>query len=159
MRVPQFLADRQVSFETMLHPPAYTAQRLAKYLHVPGRHVVKSVLLACGPRYYLAVLPATTQVDLEAASRLLEGPVRLASAEEMAGLFRDCEWGALAPFGHLYGVKTLLEASIPADSTIVFEAEQHAVAIRMTCADYERLERPRRCPLAQPLPRAGRPST
>ena len=151
MRVPQFLTDHEVRFETLPHPPAFTAQKLAKYLHVPGRHVVKSVVLFAGVRSYLAVLPAPMQVDLDALSTELRTPVRLATEAEAAELFRDCEFGARAPFGHLYGVPTLLEASIPGEGTIVFEAEQHAVAIRMTCRDYERLEKPCRSSFARPV--------
>jgi Ala-tRNA(Pro) deacylase len=149
MRVPQFLADQHVAFETVVHPPAFTAQRLAKDLRVSGRQVVKSVVLVSGPRYFLAVLPATMHVDLDAAGRFLEGPVRLATEAELAERFSGCEFGARAPFGHLFGLTTLLDASISRDATILFEAEQHAVAIRMTCADYERLERPRRCALGR----------
>ena len=37
MRVPVFLADNRVTFERLYHAPAYTAQRRARYLRVPGR--------------------------------------------------------------------------------------------------------------------------
>lgn len=144
MRVPHFLAEQRVAFETIVHPPAFTAQKRAKVLHVPGRLVAKSVLI-CGPDgFALAVLPATCQVDLEALSKALDGPVRLASAREVAQMFRDCECGVVAPFGALYGLPTLLDADIDPDSMIVFEAHTHAEAIRLRCRDFERLERPRR---------------
>jgi Ala-tRNA(Pro) deacylase len=150
MRVPQFLTDQHVCFETLLHPPSYTAHRLAKYLHVSGRHVAKSVLLAGNGSYYLAVLPAALRVDLAAVSEQLGVPVRLAGEHEVVRLFNDCEWGAVTPFGHLYGLTTLLDTSIPLDSTVVFEAGRHAEAIRMTCRDFDRLEHPRRFSFARP---------
>jgi Ala-tRNA(Pro) deacylase len=151
MLVPQFLTDRDVRFETMLHPPAFTAQKLAKYLHVPGRYVVKSVLLVGEGGFYLAVLPAPRQVDLDAIARELGSPVRLAGTEEIVERFPGCEWGALTPFGHLYNLTTLLDASIPSEGVIVFEAGQHMVAIRMTASDYLRLENPRRFAFARPV--------
>ena len=149
MRVPQFLADQHVPFETVVHPPAYTAQRLARFLHVPGRYVVKSVLLIGPGGPYVAVLPATQQVDLSAVAAHVGGPVQLAGPDRIADLFRDCEHGALAPFGRLYGLTTLLEESLPLDATIVFESQRHAVAIRMACRDFVRLEQPRRFRFAQ----------
>ena len=145
MRVPQYLADQCVPYETVVHPPSFTAQKLAKHLHVSGLSVAKSVLLASDDaHYYLAVLPAAMRVELSAVSEQLGVPVRLAGEHEVVRFFSDCEWGAVTPFGHLYGLVTLLDASIGPDSTMVFEAGRHVEAIRMTCRDFERLERPRR---------------
>jgi Ala-tRNA(Pro) deacylase len=149
MRVPEFLRDQEVAFETVLHPPAFTAQKRAHCLHVPGRSLAKSVLLHGPAGYLLAVLPATEHVDLAVLARVLGGPVRLASDLEIAEVFRDCEWGVLTPFGALYGLPTLLEDGIDSDETIVFEAHLHAVTIRMRCRDFERLERPRRLTFAR----------
>ena len=33
MRIVDLLAARRIDFEPLPHPPAYTAQKLAKYLH------------------------------------------------------------------------------------------------------------------------------
>jgi Ala-tRNA(Pro) deacylase len=150
MRVSQFLSDHSVAFETMPHPPAFTAQKRAKYLHVPGRQVAKCVLLAAPTGYVLTVLAATHTVNLDAVALAVGGPVRLADSEEVADVFRDCEWGVLAPFGMLYGVTTLLDTSLEPEALIVFAAHLHAVAIRMSCRDFERLEQPRRLAFARP---------
>ena len=149
MRVPLFLADNRVAFETLYHAPAYTAQRRARYLHVPGRQLVKSVLLRAPAGYLVAVLPADACVDLAALGQTLGGPVRLASAEEIPEVFRDCEWGALSPFGSLYGLATVLDEGLDPAVMIVFEGHSHAEAIRMHCRDFERLERPRRLRFAR----------
>ena len=149
MRVPRFLADNRVAFETLYHAPAYTAQRRASYLHVPGRQLVKSVLLRAPAGYLLAVLPADARVDLASLGQALGGPVRLASAQEIPEVFRDCEWGALMPFGSLYGLATVLDDGLDPDALIVFEGHSHAEAIRLRCRDFERLERPRRLRFAR----------
>ncbi len=158
MRVSEYLNEQHVPFETMIHPPAFTAQKLARFLRVSGRKVLKSVLLV-GPRErFLALLPATHHVDLAMLSTAV-GPVRLANDDEVADQFRDCERGAVTPFGRLYGLTTLLDDSIAPETQILFEAERHAVAIRMRCHDFERLEEPRRLRFAQmsamPHPRAS----
>jgi Ala-tRNA(Pro) deacylase len=149
MRLSQFLTDHQIAFETIYHPPAFTAQKRAKYLHIPGKQVAKTVLLAGPEEFFLAVLPATAHVDTEALVAKLGGPVRLATDREMAEMFRDCEWGVVPPFGTLYGLSTILDASIEADDLLVFEAHTHAEAIRMRCRDYELLERPVRMNFAK----------
>ena len=149
MRVPVFLADNHVAFETLYHPPAYTAQRRASHLHVPGRQLVKCVLLRAPAGYLLAVLPADARIDLAALGQTLGGPVRLATTEEIPEVFRDCEWGALTPFGSLYGLATVLDDALDPEALIVFEGHSHAEAIRMRCRDFERLERPRRLRFAR----------
>ena len=101
MRVPLFLEDNHITFERLYHAPAYTAQRRASHLRVPGRLLIKSVLLRAPAGYLLAVLPADAHVDLAALEHLLNGSVRLATADEISEIFRDCEWGALTPFGSL----------------------------------------------------------
>lgn len=148
MRVPQFLADQQVAFETLVHPPAFTAQKRARFLHIPGRHVIKSVVLMTGRGPMLAVLPAPKHVDLARLAQALETEVRLATEDELSELFRDCERGALTPFGRLYGLTTLLDATLKPDDLIVFEAQRHGLAIRMRCGDFVKLEQPRRMRLA-----------
>lgn len=147
MRVADFLQEQQVSFETMVHPPAFTAQRLAKSLHITGREVVKSVLLASPRGYFLAVVPATCRVNLDVVSRHFDTPVRLATEQELAQHFRDCEHGALTPFGRLYNMTTLLDDAITTETAIAFESQRHFLAIRMLARDFIRLENPVRLPL------------
>ncbi|MGE3806467.1 MAG: aminoacyl-tRNA deacylase [Gemmataceae bacterium] len=150
MRVCQFLQEHHVPFERILHPPAFSAQKRAKVLHVRGREVAKTVLLAGPEDYILAVLPATHQVDTAALSEALGGPVRLASDTEIADVFRDCEWGVVAPFGSLYGLPTVIDETLDPEAMLVFEGALHVEAIRMRCADFERLERPVRLRFGKP---------
>lgn len=149
MQLAQFLTDHQVVFETIVHAPAFTAQKRAKYLHVSGKQVAKVILLAGSEGYFLAVLPATHQVDTAALSAALGHPVRLADSQELTDVFRDCEWGVVAPFGTLYGLSTVLDESIDANAMLVFEGHTHAEAIRMRCRDFENLEQPRRLRFAR----------
>jgi Ala-tRNA(Pro) deacylase len=144
MRVPQFLQQQRVVYQSLPHAPAYSAPRLAKHLGLPGSQVAKAVLLRGPDSFWLAVLPSTHQADAQILMRALNGPVRLADADEIARVFPDCEFGVVPPFGRLYGLQTLLDESIPSDSWMVFEAHTSVEAIRLHCQDYERLEQPRR---------------
>jgi Ala-tRNA(Pro) deacylase len=131
-------------FEPLPHPPAFSANKLAKYLRVSGSQVAKAVLLYGSEGFLLAILPATHRIDVKQLGEALGSSVRLATAQEIAWIFRDCEWGVVPPFGALYGLRTVLEDSISPDATMVFETQTHVEAIRLKCGDYERLERPRR---------------
>jgi Ala-tRNA(Pro) deacylase len=152
MYIGEYLVEQRIDFECLPHAPAYTAQKRAKYLSVPGKQVAKSVLLVGPMGPLLAVLPATHQVDTRALSEQLGGPVRLATDSEITQTFPDCEWGVVPPFGGRYGIATLLEQTIDPETQIVLETHSQFQSVRMRCRDYERLEQPRRLRFAR-LPR------
>lgn len=139
MGLAEYLDDQGVRFQTLLHPPAFTAQRLAKYLHIQGRQVARAVLLHGPDGLFLAVLPATHRIDLERLAGQLGGPVRLATRLEAACVFRDCAWGVVSAFGGRYGLPTLLDTSLDRDTWIVVEGATHVEAVLLPCADFERL--------------------
>jgi Ala-tRNA(Pro) deacylase len=149
MRIANFLTECHIPFEVLPHPPAFTAQRLARYLHVKGSQVAKGVLLRGPDGLVLAVLPATHQIDLAGLGRELGGTVALADEADIADVFNDCEWGVVPAFGRLYGLKTLLDESLAPEALIVLDAHTHVEALRLRCGDFERLEAPRRLRFAR----------
>ena len=149
MAIAEFLMEQRVEFEPVPHPPAFTANKRAKYLRVSGSYVAKAVLLYGSDGFLLAILPATHRIDVAQLGEALGGPVRLATEQEIAWIFRDCEWGVVPPFGTLYGLPTLLDDALVPGDMIVFEGNTHVEAIRIRCADFERLERPRRLSFAR----------
>lgn len=143
MNVQQFLKQRDVPFDTLDHRPTYDAQSLAQAVHVSGDEVAKTVLLKRDSDFTLAVLPATHKVDCAMLRQVLGAKeVRLATEDECAERFGDCELGALPPFGSQYGLKTIVDRSLLGDEEIVFEGNTHHEAIRMKLADFEALEQP-----------------
>lgn len=140
-RVREFLMSRGVSYETDSHPVTYTAQELAAVEHVSGREVAKPVVLKVDDRMVMAVLPATERVSIEKAREALHGEVRLASEDEFAELFPDCEKGAEPPFGNLYELPVYMDERFDATS-ITFNAGTHTEAIRMSVEDYRTLVHP-----------------
>jgi Ala-tRNA(Pro) deacylase len=144
MKLDELLISRHISFQRLPHRRTYTANRMAQALHVKGREVAKSVLIRTGRGHVLAVLPATHRIDLEQLREDLgEERVELAPEEEMERLFPDCERGAVPPFGSLYHVPTIIDDSMAEDQTIVFDAQDHEQAIRMSLRDFEAIEQPR----------------
>ena len=145
MKLDELLTSRHIPFERLYHRPAYTAQRVAEMLHVPGKDVAKTVLLRTDQGYVLIVLPASLKVDLERVRQCLgDDSAELASEPEMDQLFPDCERGAMPPFGSLYHLRTVVDEELSRDERIVFEAHNHEEAFRMAYRDFEALEHPRK---------------
>jgi Ala-tRNA(Pro) deacylase len=159
MRISEFLREQHVPFETLLHQPATSATKLAQSVHVPGKMVAKPVLVKAGAQYVLAVLPSTHRVDLEQLGQALGMPTLcVASEDEVERVFTDCERGALPPFGHLYGLRTVVDPSLDGGSEIVFEANLRHEGVRMRYRDFEAVEAPLRAKFATEIaPRQPRP--
>jgi Ala-tRNA(Pro) deacylase len=145
MNTEQFLQQHRAAFEVVSHPEAFDASHVAQATGTPGRQVAKAVLLRAnhGYRYLVAVLPSTDRIDLDAVSRVLGGAqVELATEAEVGQRCPDCELGVLSPFGSQYGAETIVDKSLTEDEEIVFEGNTHHEAIRMTYADYYKIENP-----------------
>lgn len=152
MKLEEFLSQRHIPFERLPHPPAYTADRVAQVLHVPGKEMAKSVLLHVGDHYVLAILPASRRLNMDRLRKHFEGQlVQLASEEEMDKLFPDCERGSMPPFGSFYNLNTIVDESLAEDEEIVFEAQSHSEALRMRYSDFEALEHPQKGRFAYPM--------
>lgn len=150
-RLKHFLELYQVPYELVEHQPAYNSQAGAEAMHVPGKNWAKSVVLQGVSNTYLAVLPASHQVDLYRFSRLVGKPVRLATEREIADLFPDCEVGAVPPFGRLYGLPVYVDVSLATGKQIIFPAGTHRDCVLMSFDDFEALALPEVCSFAQAM--------
>ncbi|MCA1686311.1 MAG: YbaK/EbsC family protein [Planctomycetia bacterium] len=145
MCIREYLESRNVSYQSVLHHPARCASKRAQSLHVPGRGVAKTVLVRAGGSFVLAVLPATSRIDLVRLSQTLDGvPVSLATEDDLESIFGDCERGALPPFGRLYGVRTVVDASLASGDEIVCMGNTRHECFRLRYRDFEVIEAPTR---------------
>jgi Ala-tRNA(Pro) deacylase len=152
MCIRDFLQARSVRFEVLLHAPSHSATHLAGSVHVPGRSVAKAVLVKAGEAYALAVLPATHRIDTDRLAEVLcVDSLRIATEAEVEAVFADCEPGALPPFGRLYGLSTIVDASLSAGAEIVFVGNTRHEGVKMRFKDYEAIESPIKARFANPI--------
>lgn len=142
-KLREFLDQNKVQYEVITHRQAFTAQEVAAAEHVPGKQLAKVVILRSGASFLMAVLPAPYRVDLDRAKAALAKPdLVLASEQEFAGLFPQCEAGAMPPFGNLYGLPVYVDQILTRDEVIVFNAGTHTQTVKMKYADFARLVQP-----------------
>jgi Ala-tRNA(Pro) deacylase len=138
--VSDYLERNQVRYSVSTHPAAYTAQEEAAAAHVPGIEWAKAVVCVVDDQPILAVVPAPFDVDLNQLRRVTEAhSIRLAKESEFAGLYQDCEPGAIPPLGPLFGQRVFVDKSLTADPEVVFNGGSHHEAIRMPYADFARV--------------------
>jgi Ala-tRNA(Pro) deacylase len=143
MNLQSFLDEQGVAYRLSRHDTAFTASGLAQNEHVPGRRVIKPVIVNADGQFVMCALPASHKIDFEELKRQLEASyISMVSEEKLAELFPDCEVGAEPPIGRLYGMTTLMDESLTADDRVMFQAGTHEDAVTMTLADYRRVAQP-----------------
>lgn len=142
-KIIDFLKKSNVSYEVLEHPPAYTAMEIAGKQHIPGRMVVKSVIVNADGKVVMCVLPAIHMIDFDSL-RAVTGAkhLRLATEEELSQIFPDFDIGAEPPFGQIYGLPVFVDKYLENDSDIVFNAGTHTDMIKINYQDYIRLAKP-----------------
>jgi Ala-tRNA(Pro) deacylase len=138
-----YLDHERVHYDVLPHPEAFRAAEIAHTLQTPEKEMAKVVIVKVQERFVMMVLPARWNVDLLRLKTVFAThQVRLATEDEITGLFPDCELGAMPPFGNLYGLPVYVDQSLTEDEEIVFQAGTHSDAIRMRYWDYASLAFP-----------------
>jgi len=157
-RLRNFLDSRRAEFTLSTHPKALTAREVAAAEHLPPKEVAKAVVIFGDGAYYMIVIPASKLVDLHEVRPVLGlAQARLASEDELARLFPDCELGAMPPLGPIYGFPVYLDTTLAGQDTIAFNAGTHREVLHMQMAEYRRLVSPHIVSLArEPVGAHGR---
>ena len=150
--VKRYLDREGVTYRTIPHAPAYTAQEVAAAAHVSGKEVAKTLVVKLDGRPALVALPASEQVIFGllaagAGARRAE----LASEDEFQAMFPDCERGAMPPLGDLYALPVFVSNTLAEDEDIAFNAGSFTELIEMRYRDFERLARPTVVRLSAPV--------
>ena len=136
-RCLEYLKLSRIVYSHSMHSPAYTARAVASADRLPAHSLAKTVIYAGDNGYGMLVLPADMAVDFDEVRRLLGlAMIRLATENELAGLFPDCALGAMPPFGNLFNMPVLMDESLATAEFIAFNAGTHRDVIHMSGDDY-----------------------
>lgn len=143
-KLQEVLDQAKVSYEVYNHPTAFTAQEIAAAQHIPGKEMAKVVMLKADGSLVMAVIPASRKISLEKVRATLGAKeVNLATEEEFASKFPNCEIGAMPPFGNLFGLPVYIDPMLEEDESIYFNAGNHQQTVRVRYKDFKRLVEPR----------------
>jgi Ala-tRNA(Pro) deacylase len=138
------LEQHGIAYEERQHPEAYTAQELAQREHISGHRVAKVVGIIADGRPIELILPASRQVMLPWVRAVLGArELRLATEEELARYFPDCEIGAIPALRHWQGVEVIMDGCLRCAGDIFILGGTHRDAIRMNFDDWFALVNPR----------------
>jgi len=151
-KLKEYLDKAAVPYKRHAHPTAYTSQEVAAAIHVPGRELLKSVIVKVDEsNLAVAVLSANDTADLNVLREEIGcGTLRLATESEFSDAFPTCKVGAMPPLGNIFDLPTYCETSLAVNREIEFNAGTHEETIRMAFDDFKRLVNPRMVHMARP---------
>lgn len=143
-KLREYLKKNNISFEVIRHPVAYSSSQTAHIAHVHGYEMAKPVMVKVNGKLIMVVMTANQKVNLSLLKALYgTQDVVLASENDFAATFSDCEMGAMPPFGNLYGIDEIISDELTKDEEIVFNGGTHSELIKMKYRDFEHLIHPR----------------
>ncbi len=135
----QYLESQRVPYDVMTHDRTGSSTRTAEASHVSSENLAKGVMVKHRDGYVMAILPAARQVQLDALGQWVNGPVCLATEEEISALFPDCGQGAVPPLPAAYGLNAVVDQSLEGRNDIYFEGGDHCTLVHLSGADFQRL--------------------
>ncbi len=135
----RYLAQRKMEYDLVLHPHTVSSHETAEAAHISEDHVAKAVVVSDASGYVVVVIPASSWLKMDYLRQQLNRDLHLATEDELAGLFDDCEQGAVPPLGPAYGIETLLDESLTSLADVYFEAGDHEQLVHLRGEDFQAL--------------------
>jgi len=138
-RLRNYLEGERIGYDEIAHPRTESSSRTAQAAHIPGRLMAKSVVVHHELGYALAVVPSSHRVELDTLQGVLGKRLGLASEDEVAKLFEDCDRGAVPPIGAAYGVPVVIEEGLVNAPEVYFEGGDHATLVHVSGEAFRKL--------------------
>ena len=139
LTLKQYLDDRDIEYDVMVHERTSTSWQSAKACHVPADCLAKAVVLSREGGFLIAVVPADCKVRLDAIRSFVPGAIAMASEDEIGELFPDCEAGALPPLASAYGMDVVVDGSFNDRPDIYFEGGDHQSLVHVRGREFRDL--------------------
>ncbi len=132
LTLQEYLDDRHVAYDVMLHRRTHCSYDTARASHVPGDRLAKAVVLTREGGFVVAVVPASARVRVDVIERMLHCPVNLATEDEIGELFPDCDAGAVPPIAEAYAVDAFMDESFDTQPDVYLEGGDHRSLIHIS---------------------------
>lgn len=135
----EYLEWEAVDYELLRHPPAFDSMHTAEAAHIPGDQLAKCVVLEDEKGFLMAVIPATHELELDALNKQLNRNLQLASEDEVADLYDDCDRGAVPPLPDAFGYEAVVDDCLTGNNDIYLEAGDHQELVHITGEAFQNL--------------------
>lgn len=130
-RIAAHLCKIGVHFDLVSHAHSRSSKQSAAAAQLPLEKIAKAIIICDGDRYRMCVIPAHHRLMLDRINSHMHSHYRLATEEELAALFDDCEVGAVPALGQVYGMPVSWDEELNDTQDIYLESGDHEHLIHL----------------------------
>lgn len=139
-KVKDYLDQKHVAYQILEHSLAFTAMEIAGAQHIPGKQLIKAVIVKADNKYLMCVLPSDRMINFDSLKKITQSKdIFLASEAELKKLFPGYEIGTEPPFGDLFGLEVFVDRTVSENEEIVFNAGTHTDTVKIKYCDFKKL--------------------
>jgi Ala-tRNA(Pro) deacylase len=139
LTLQQYLDDKHIDYDVLTHKHTHSTEATLRASHVPSERLAKAVVLTREGGFVVAVIPACAMVRLDVIEQALKCPVGMASEDEIAELFPDCEMGAIPPLSDAYAVDAFIDVSLDLQPDVYLEGGDHRSLVHLSGEEFRGL--------------------
>lgn len=140
-KLEKLLSESKIKHKILTHRKVFTAFDATQTQHLKTNEVAKAVLLKGKKNFYMAVLPAGSNCDFKALSKLTQDKVSMAKEKDIAKNLKT-KVGLIAPFGSLYKIPVFLDKKLGKNKKLNLPAGSYTESVELSVKDYIKLESP-----------------
>jgi Ala-tRNA(Pro) deacylase len=140
MAIPQkvikYLNSAKTAYKPIVHKTVFTAYDAAQTLGVKLNEIAKTLVIKADKNYILAVLPASSRLDLGKLKKIVKAKkVEISKENVMQKVFK-VKPGAITPFGNLYKVPVFVDKAMLRAKKIIAGAGSYEDSVLMTAKNF-----------------------
>ncbi len=143
-RIINLLDENKIKYELMEHEPVRTSEQAAKVRGTKLSDAAKAMILRSKEyegKFFMVVIPADKQLDIEKAGKNLGEEVEVAPAEAVEK-YTGIQVGGVPPFGRLIKMDLFYDKSIFEKINSVFNAGRRDRSIQLKTSDLIKVAQP-----------------
>jgi len=147
-QITDILRQHDCWFEEFTHEPVRTSEEAAAlrddYTLQQGAKaiIIRAKIPNEGKKFVMLIVPGDKKFDSARVKQLLRSKdIRFATEEEVEEITKGVKPGGVPPFGNLFGLEVISDASLYQNEKIIFSAGRTS-SIGMKSADYKKLVQP-----------------
>lgn len=147
-KLVKYLDTSGIKYVALEHRTVYTAIDAANTMKRNINEIAKSLLVKADKEFYLVLLPADNNLDLEKLAKVInkvsEKPVKkiIIPSEKVIEANLKIKPGSITAFGKLHKIGIVLDKKMEKLKKAVFAAGTPNFSIEMSIKDYIKLEEP-----------------
>lgn len=136
----RFLDDQNAAVQELPHKVTDTLAQTALACGIEGSQLARAIVLVDAQGPLMAVLPSNHLLDFDALCSQLNRNLEPVPADQLHGIFDDCELRCCPPLGAAYGLDVIVDSALLQHDILHIEPGSHSLLLRMSCDEFMRLQ-------------------